>query len=133
VSHARAWFYALIAAIFLFGVSVAALRYEEARAEGVPLTTVLAATTFLVFVTLVPGLLAKEVFVNLVPIEELRRRRRLLRRYIQDAHKRQKKAEHELDQIVLKRDWHRQESDRLRAVYMLAYREAGGTLDNPYR
>jgi hypothetical protein len=119
--------------MLLFVLSVAALWYEDLRADGVPLTTVLGSMVFLVFVTMGPALLAKQVFEILVPLEEQLRHRRLLVRYLGDAKKRAGKAEHDLRQVVLEREWYRQERERLRAAYLLAYRAAGGKLDNPYR
>ena len=114
-------------AIALIAFTMGILRRDEVADPNASWLSNAANSLFMVALVLGPSLVAHELFKRLVPVEELARERRRLRKNIRLAEKHRKRALDMLDQLTLHRDWHRQESTQIKAVYLLAYREAGGT------
>jgi len=127
------WFYLLLVVIGLFIFAVALLRRDETTTDQSSAALNFASAIFMTVVTLGPGLLAKEVFAALIPILQLAKNRRRLRKEIKTAEEKRLRAVHKLDQLHLASEWWRQEAAQITAVYLLAYREAGGrVVTNPY-
>ncbi len=120
------WFYLLIALIGIFVLAIGVLRHEETSTASSSALTNFASAAFMVICTLGPGILAKELFKVLIPVEAVARNTRRVRREIRNAQRAQAIAIAKLDQLILNREWHKQESQRITSIYLLAYREAGG-------
>lgn len=125
------WFYLVVASIALLALSIAILRHDETSVEGSSGLSNWSGAIFLLFVTLGPGLLAKHVLTALLPVEQLSKNIRRLRRLIKRAHVTQARAIRELDRISLWQAYWDQESEQITATYLLEYRlqEPG---PNPY-
>jgi|SRR5581483_5615283 len=129
----RSWsYYLLLIGIAAFVIAIGVLRHDETSTDDSSEVSNLASTTFMLICTLGPGVLAKELFARLVPVEQLAKNRRRLRRAIATAEAVQREAIRKREQLHLARDWYREEKDRIHANYTLAYREAGGAVQNPY-
>ncbi len=129
----RFWYYALLTGIALFVISMALLWRDNTATEDSDNLTNLASATFLVFVVCGPGLLAKQVFGMLVPVEELAKNRRRLLREIKNAEEIRSKAAATKARLQLAYHFYEQESTRMRSIYLLSYKEAGGkSKENPY-
>lgn len=129
----RFWYYLLLIGIALFVLSMGLLWRDNTAAEDSNDLTSIAAAVFLVFVVCGPGLLAKQVFTLLVPVESHAKNRRRLLREIRKAELVRSKAAAAKAQVQNWYAWYLQESNRMRNIYLLAYREAGGTKqENPY-
>jgi hypothetical protein len=129
------WFYLLIALIAIFVLAVGVLRHDETSTDNASPLTNLASSAFMVICTLGPGILAKELFKVLIPVEALARNSHRVRKEIREAQRAQAQAIAKLDQLILNREWHKQESQRITSTYLLAYREAGGkvpTIPTPH-
>lgn len=129
----RFWYYALLIGIALFVMSMALLWRDNTASEDSNDLTNTASAVFLVFVVCGPGLLAKQVFGMLVPVEELAKNRRRLLREIKNAEAIRSSAVAAKTRLQTWYAWYVQESSRMRSIYLLAYKEAGGKAkENPY-
>jgi hypothetical protein len=129
----RYWYYALLLAIAAFVISMAVLWRDNTATDSKNDLTNWAATIFLLCVVCGPGLLAKQVFTLLVPVEQHAKNRRRLLREISRAETTREQAAATKTRIQLLRAWWEQERDCMHAIYMLNYKEAGGTkTENPY-
>ncbi len=138
----RTIYYALIGGIVIFVMSMALLWRDNTASEDSDALTTWASAIFLVFVVCGPGLLAKQVFGMLVPVEELAKNRRRLLRESKRAEEIRVKAVAAKTRIQNWYAWYVQESGRMRSIYLLAYREASGKnttrprelkVENPYQ
>lgn len=138
----RFWYAALLIGIALFVISMALLWRDNTASEDSDELTTWASAIFLVFVVCGPGLLAKQVFGMLVPVEELAKNRRRLLREIKRAEEIRVKAAAAKTRIQNWYAWYVQESSRMRSIYTLAYRETSGKnttqshehkVENPYQ
>lgn len=137
--HAKKQNLAFFASAFVLGAlvfSVGMLRSAEVTTDDASLWENIGAGAFLTIVTLGPGILARKVFSTLAPVRVLRKERQRLRRLINRAATDRQRALKALEQITLNLQWHEQETSQITAVYLLAYREAGGHVPqvaaNPY-
>ena len=138
----RFWYAALLIGIALFVGSMALLWRDNTASEDSDTLTTWASAIFLVFVVCGPGLVAKWVFGNLIPVEELAKNRRRLLRESKRAEDIRVKAVAAKTRIQNWYAWYVQESTRMRSIYTLAYREASGKspnttppgkVENPYQ
>jgi hypothetical protein len=125
------WFYLLLVVIGIFVLAIGVLRHDETSSKDASGLSNWAGAAFMLICTLGPGLLAKELFRVLLPVEALAKNRRRVRREIRTAETTQAKAIAALDQLTLNRDWYKQEADQITSTYLLAYREAGGRSTPP--
>lgn len=129
----RLWFYALLVGIALFVGSMALLWRDNTATDDTDVLTSWASAIFLVFVVCGPGLVARKTFDVMVPVEELAKNRRRLLREIKRAEAARNNAVQEKSRLQTWYAWYVQESNRMRSIYMLAYKEAGGKgVENPY-
>lgn len=129
----RYWYYALLVAIALFVASMAVLWRDNTATDNTNDLTTWAATIFLLCVVCGPGLLAKQVFTLLVPVEQHAKNCRRLLREISRAETAREQAAATKTRIQTLFAWAGQEATRMRAIYLLNYKEAGGKkAENPY-
>jgi hypothetical protein len=130
----RLWYYLLLTGIALFVLSMAVLWHDNTATEDTSPIATWAAAIFLAFMVCGPSLLAKQLFTLLVPVEALAKNRRRLKREIAKAEATQTKAKEEKTRIQSWHGWYVQESNKMRSIYLLNYKEAGGRkAENPYK
>lgn len=129
----RVTYYLLIIGIAVFVLSMALLWQDNTATDNANDLTSWAAATFLVFVVCGPGLLAKHIFTLLVPVEQHAKNRRRLQREIKHAEETRRGAAATKTRLQLVYAWYQQEAERMRSIYTLNYKEAGGRrAENPY-
>lgn len=128
----RLWYYLVLLVIALLVVSMAILWRDNTATEDTSTLTSWASAIFLCAVVCGPGLLAKALFAQLVPAQAHAKNRRRLLREIKRAQTASSAAAALIKNIQMWHSWWTQEAKRMRNLYSLAYREAGGKKDNPY-
>jgi cell shape-determining protein MreC len=129
----RFWYYGLLIAIALFVSSMAVLWRDNTASEDSNDLTSAASVVFLVFVVCGPGLLAKQVFGMLVPVEQYAKERRRLRAELKAVNAAHKEAEQAIKDIERLHNWYLGASKMMVHSYERAYNEnASKPHDNPY-
>jgi len=131
----RFWLAPLLIAV-VFVISMGMLWLENTASEDTSTLANWASAIFLSIAVAGPGLLAKAVFANLVPAEAHAKNRRRLLREIKRAQSVRQQAAEEIRLLQNWHSWYVQEANRMRSIYTLAYREAGGKktmTENPYQ
>jgi hypothetical protein len=138
----RLLYYLLLVIIALLVISMALLWRDNTQSEDTSTLANWASAIFLSIAVAGPGLLAKAVFMLLVPAEAHAKNRRRLLREIKRAETVRKAAAEKIQHIENWRSWHRQEANRMRSIYTLAYQEARAkthgrrtrvNVENPYQ
>lgn len=129
----KPWYYLTLTAIALFVMSMAVLWHDNTATDDTSPIATWAAAIFLAFMVCGPSLLAKQLFTLLVPVERLAKNRRRLKREIAKTEGTRAKAKADKARIQSWHAWYEQESSRMRSIYMLKYKEAGGRKANPYK
>lgn len=137
-AKSRVWFAVLLLGSAAFVLSMALLWRDNTASEDTDALTSWAAAIFLAIAVAGPGLLAKTVFASLVLAEMHAKERRRLLREIKHAEAIKEQAVTAIRHIQNWTSWHRQESNRMRSIYTLAYQEARAQrtrvgVENPYQ
>jgi|GEM_PF-6793688 len=122
----KLWYWIALAATAVLVIAMSVLRHSEARGQDA--LTSFALTVFLTGLTLGPSVINVGVVRRIAPVEELARRRRLLRRLIRGDQRKCAAAANRIEQRALHCAWWDQMSAMIRAAYTLAFREAGGNV-----